>query len=247
MGNDAPASFALRVNGDNITMLMVRVGACALAASLVACNTSPVPLQGVVSAGNNAPPEFTAAAIATGLIAPGDTLAVTVFREPDVSLASVMVNPDGTISMPLLGAVRVAGMTPTDLAAMLRLDLGVRYLVNPQVTVNITEAPSRTITVEGAVGQPGVYRLQNNTTLLSALALAQSPSRVARLSDVSVLRTIGGERYLAVFDVSLIRSGRAADILLQPSDTVIVGVSGRRQTWQDFLQASPLLGIFARI
>lgn len=228
-------------------MLMVRVSACALVASLAACNTSPAPVPGVVSSASSAPAEFAATSATTGLIAPGDTLAVTVFREPDVSLPSVVVNPDGTISMPLLGAVRVAGMTTTDLVTMLRRELGARYLVDPQVAVNITEAPSRTITVEGAVGQPGVYPLQYNTTLLSALALAQSPSRVARLSDVAVLRTIRGERYLAVFDVSMIRSGRTVDIRLQPSDTVIVGVSGRRQTWQDFLQAAPLLGIFARI
>ena len=223
---------------------------------LSACGgRTPPPVAGVAPptqvtllgpAGTGAATE-TATALAAGvLIEPADVLSVTVYREPDLSLANVPVAPDGTVQVPLLGNVAVQGLTPDQVSRQLTTALG-RYLVRPEVAVNVVSSPTRTVTVEGAVVQPGVYPFLPRLTLVSALAQSRGLTRVARSNQVVVFRTNADGRYLALFDIDAIRAGRAPDLALQPGDTVVVGASGRRQLWQDFLQAAPLIGIFARI
>ena len=220
-----------------------------LALLLPGCAGTPRPVAGTVPAATQFAVLDTVAAapVNQGLIAPSDVLSVTVYRVPDLSMASVVVAPDGTIQVPLLGNVQVAGYTASQVSQRLRGAFGAHYLVRPEVTVNVVSSPTRNLTVEGAVNQPGMYPFVPNTNLLGALALSRGMTRTARSESVTVFRTIGDARYLAVFDVDAIRAGRSADVLLQPGDTVVVGVSGRRQTWQDFLQTAPLLGLFARL
>lgn len=223
---------------------------------LAACSGGPPLVAGPTPATQNglgaatAGPGGTATAAVdpatAALIEPADVLSITVYREPDLSLASVPVAPDGTIQMPLLGNVAVTGYTVDQVSRRLTAAMG-QFLVRPEVAVNIVSSPTRTITVEGAVNQPGLYPFLPRTSLLSAIAQSRGLTRVARANQVAVFRTNTDGRYLAVFDVDAIRTGRAADLALQPGDTVVVGSSGRRQLWQDFLQAAPLIGVFARI
>lgn len=227
----------------------VTVSAGMLGLLLAGCSGTPHPVAGAASRTVAFPlPESVARPAANqGLISPADVISVTVYREPDLSMASVVVAPDGTIQMPLLGNVKVSGYTADQVSEQMRQALGARYLVHPQVAVNVVSSPTTNITIEGAVVQPGMYPFVPNTGLLGALALSRGTTRVARTNEVTVFRTVGAERYLAVFDIDAIRSGRSPDLALQPGDTVVVGVSGRRQTWQDFLQAAPLLGLFTRV
>jgi polysaccharide export outer membrane protein len=182
----------------------------------------------------------------SSVIGVGDVLSVTVYREPDASLASVAVDPMGVFQMPLLGEVIAAGKTPAALARELTTALDARYIVDPKVSVNIVSFGSRKVTVDGAVGQPGALAFEQGLTLVGAVAQARGTTRVARTDRVAVFRGAGNDRYVGVFDLQAIRIGRAPDVELQPGDTIVVGVSGARQTWQDVLQAAPLVGIFTR-
>ena len=208
---------------------------------------TPVPQQGYIPPATVAAiPQPIATPIEHGDIGIGDTLSVTVFREPDLSLTSVVVDPVGNIQLPLLGTRHAAGLSAGALGSELQRDLG-RYVVSPRVAVNVTTSTSRTITVEGEVALPGVFPYQPGMTLLSAMAVAHGPTLVARTEEVGILRTTADGRYLGVFNLGAIRSGQAADVQLQSTDTIIVGRSGRRQLWRDFLSTAPLFGLFTRL
>jgi polysaccharide export outer membrane protein len=104
-------------------------------------------------------------------IGPRDVLGITVWGQPDLS-RDYGVDPDGLIPFPLIGRVKAAGSTPTELAAQLTELLGKDYLVNPQVIVVVKEYLSQKVQVLGAAEKPGVYYLTGPTTVLEVLSRA---------------------------------------------------------------------------
>lgn len=177
-------------------------------------------------------------------IGPLDVLSIRVFQEPELTFDEIQVDASGNLGFPLIGSVRAAGNTATALADELSTRLAERYLVNPQVSVVVASSVSQQVTVEGNVSQPGVYEIAGGATLLTALARAQSTTRVAKLDEVVVFRTIGGERQGAVFDVSAIRAGRIPDPELRGGDVVVVGFSFVKGAFRDFLTTAPFFNVF---
>ena len=92
------------------------------------------------------------------LIGAADLLEVRVFELPELQ-SSVRVKADGTISLPLIGSLAVAGMTEADAEANLKKILADRYVKDPHVSVLVKEHESRKISVIGAVVRPGAYPL----------------------------------------------------------------------------------------
>ncbi|KQM14724.1 polysaccharide biosynthesis/export family protein [Novosphingobium sp. Leaf2] len=178
------------------------------------------------------------------VIAPSDVLNVNVFGEDGLSNPQVRVDEAGYVQLPLVGQIKAAGMTAPELSSQIATKLGSRYLIDPQVTVAVTEPAKRIVSVEGEVKTPGVYEIDNNFTLLSAIARAQSPTQTARLSEVIIFRTIDGKRMAARFNLKDIRSGIAPDPEVLNGDVITVGLSGIKQTWQDILRAAPIFNAF---
>ncbi|MEJ2007965.1 MAG: polysaccharide export protein [Acidobacteriota bacterium] len=104
-------------------------------------------------------------------IGPNDQLAINVLEAPDLSVA-VRVTADGNISLPLLGTIRAAGMTPRELALVLQALLRRSYMKDPQVTVTVIEMQSHSVSVLGAVQKPGVFQVRGTKTLLEMLSMA---------------------------------------------------------------------------
>jgi polysaccharide biosynthesis/export protein len=102
----------------------------------------------------------------------GDTLKITVFGQPDMS-AEVSVNEIGSITLPLIGNLKILNQTPQDIAKIvaMRLQEG-EYLKNPDVSVEITQNRSQLVTVIGEVQKPGRYPLQGRLNVLELLATA---------------------------------------------------------------------------
>jgi polysaccharide export outer membrane protein len=101
-------------------------------------------------------------------IGPGDVLDVTVFGNEDLS-RSATVQTNGTISLPLLGEVPVAGMTIAEVRGKLTTLLAKDFLVNPQVDVKIREYQSQFVIVVGEVNSPGRKPLRGRTRLIDVL------------------------------------------------------------------------------
>jgi polysaccharide biosynthesis/export protein len=105
-------------------------------------------------------------------IGPDDLLTIAVLEAPDLS-GPVRVGGDGEISMPLLGTIKAAGLTPRELELVLQALLQRTFMKDPQVTVTVTEMQSHSVSVLGAVKQPGVFQIRGTKTLLEMLSMAQ--------------------------------------------------------------------------
>ena len=108
-----------------------------------------------------------------------DVLKVTVWGHEDLS-RQVVVTADGTFQFPLIGDVKVAGLTPSAVETLLRDLLGKDYLVNPQVSVSVQEFRSQRVFVLGEVEKPGAaLPLTGQAFLLGPPACERMSSRVA--------------------------------------------------------------------
>jgi polysaccharide export outer membrane protein len=101
-----------------------------------------------------------------------DLLEINVFEAPELN-RQVRVSASGEISLPLLGAVRAAGLTPRELETVLEELLRRKYLKEPHVGVFVREMQSHAVAVVGAVEKPGVYQIRGRKPLLEVLAMAE--------------------------------------------------------------------------
>lgn len=153
----------------------------------------------------------------------GDVLEISVWKNPELSVTTP-VRPDGRISVPLLGDVQAAGMTPLALRQTLT-DGYKEYVTAPGVSVVIKEIHSRKVFVTGEVATPGAYDLQPRTKLMQVIALAGGLTPYAR-GRVVVLRDSrdgkADRRY--EIEISSILSGKrpADNIVLLPGDTLFI-------------------------
>ncbi|MBU6393171.1 MAG: polysaccharide biosynthesis/export family protein [Sphingomonadales bacterium] len=180
------------------------------------------------------------------MIVPGDVVSLSVFGEPDLTFEKLPVDDAGFIQVPLAGPIQIATLTPAQASTLIATKLGARFLRNPDVTLNVIEQTGQMVTVEGQVMKAGAYPVDSQTSLLGAIALAQSPTRIAKLDEVVVFRTVNNQRMAARFDISRIRVGRDPDPQILGGDVVVVGFSQVKSVYRDILTAAPLFNVFTR-
>ena len=166
-------------------------------------------------------------------VGPNDLIDVEVF-DLDNLKRTVRVNAAGAISLPLIGAVTVAGLTSQEAEARIADRYREKYLQNPQVSVFIKEYTTERITVEGAVVKPGIFPLSGQITLLRALAMAGGFGPIADSSQVMLFRVNEQrQREVAVFDVAKIRSGKSDDPVIRGDDLIVVQQDSTRKLLKD--------------
>lgn len=174
-------------------------------------------------------------------VGPFDKLTIDVFGSEELSKREVQVDASGRITFPLIGTIEVAGKTPGEIGvAMADLFRG-RFIREPQVTVNLKEIVSQTVTIGGEVKKPGVYPIVGKMTLMTAIASAEGWTDISNKGTVVVFRTVGKNDYAAVYNVKAIERGTYPDPEIYASDIVMVGDSQARKIWKDFLNTTPLL------
>lgn len=154
----------------------------------------------------------------------GNMVQVMVFGEPELG-AEARISPEGTIKLPLLGDVKIAGLTVREAEEMIAELLAKDYLVNPQVTVYVRE--HNKIYILGYVRNPGPYELRSAISLTSAISLAGGCAPEANTSEIKLVRLVGQEKETQEVDLDAITSNRMPDIELRPDDTIIVEEYGR--------------------
>ena len=174
-------------------------------------------------------------------VGPFDKLTIDVFGIPELSQRDVQVDAAGRISFPLAGVVEVSGKTPGEIEEQLARRMRANFVRDPQVTVNLKETISQSLTVEGQVTKPGVYPVLGRMSLLRAMAVAGGTTEFSKLNDVVIFRTVGGERLAALYDLDAIRHGAYADPEVFANDVVMVGDSASRRLFKDILAVVPLL------
>lgn len=170
-------------------------------------------------AGNDVLPSSTAPT--DYVLGADDTLHISVWKEPDLT-ETLPVRPDGKISMPLLGDVPAAGMTPTALADSIKEKLK-KYISDPRVTVVVTAMNSQRVFVTGEVNHSGPVKLLPHMTVLQVLSEAGF-NQFANVKAVYVLRSQNGKQVKLPFNYKEVVKGthQEQNIELQPGDTVVV-------------------------
>lgn len=166
-------------------------------------------------------------------ITANDLLEMEVFGIEDLK-RTVRVNTAGSISIPLVGMVQVAGLSATEAEAVIAKRYGADYLQHPQVSIFIKEFTTQRVTIDGAVNKPGIYPMTGQITLLRALALAGGGGQLANMEDVLLFRSSGvGPQEVFKYDVKKIRNGELEDPILKGDDLVVVNRSGARELLKD--------------
>ena len=147
-----------------------------------------------------------------------DVISIRVWREPENS-GNFVVRPDGKVSVPLVGEIQAAGLTPEKLSESIAASLE-RVMVHPEVTVGVEKVNSKKYYIQGEVNKPGSYPLVIPTTVLEALVNAGGFREFANTKKIVILR--GSERLK--FNYKQVTHGKdmVQNILLKPDDQIIV-------------------------
>ncbi len=151
-------------------------------------------------------------------IGPEDQLAIRVWREPEVS-GSVIVRPDGKISLPLIGDVQAGGKTPEELGKLIAEKLS-DFLTSPEVLVQVTAVRSKKYYITGQVMRTGAFPLVVPTTVLEALSKAGGFRDWAQKKKIIILR--GSKRIKFNYNEVIKGKNLEQNIYLQDGDHIIV-------------------------
>jgi polysaccharide biosynthesis/export protein len=151
-----------------------------------------------------------------------DVLSIVVWKERELS-ATVVVRPDGKITLPLVNEIKVIGMTPAQLQALLTEQFR-PFLNVPQVTVEVVQINSRKAYLVGEVAKTGTFPLNSSTTVLQIIAAAGGLKDFAKRKDIYVLHNQNGKqvRYRFNYDEVIRGKNPQQNIVLQPGDMVVV-------------------------
>jgi polysaccharide export outer membrane protein len=176
-----------------------------------------------------------------------DAVEINVLPQEELN-RTVIIRPDGKISLPLVGDVEAEGLTPMELSKRLT-DQFSKYVKNPSVAVIVTGFNSKKIYVVGEVFRQGAYPYTGDTTVFEAVEEAGSFTRRASLGRVILVR--GNLRNPQVIDVNLkevVRKGvTEKDLYVIPGDIIYVPPNGFAVTGYAIEQVlfpfTPILGV----
>lgn len=157
----------------------------------------------------------------SGVIGRMDHIEIRVFREEELTTRG-QLSGDGTISMPLIGSVRIEGLTTDQAAAAITRRLADGFLVRPEVSVSIEARIRKTVTILGQAQRPGVFELpaHRQLTLVGAIGMAGGVTRIANPKKISLKRLSGGK--VEIVNLSDITTGKGADIPLRDGDVITI-------------------------
>lgn len=194
-----------------------------LAGSMVLAQDAPAQPAAPEKPATAAPEKDAGVAVAGPdyVIGPEDGLSINVWKEADLT-ATLPVRPDGKISLPLLGDVQAAGLTPKELGESITEKLR-KFVADPRVTVVVTAINSKRIYMVGEVTHSGGMAMLPHMTVLQAISSA-GLSQFANTKRIYVLRTQNGKQEKLPVNYRKLVKGEAMDqnYMLQPGDTIVV-------------------------
>lgn len=159
------------------------------------------------------------------LIGPGDSVNITVWRNPDVSIA-LPVRPDGKITTPLVEDMQASGKTPTQLARDIEKALSA-YIQQPVVTVMVTSFfgnYGEQVRVIGQAARPQALPYRRDMSLMDVLIAVGGVTEFASGNNASIIRTVNGrQEKLRVRLDDLIKDGDiSANVAMRPGDVLVI-------------------------
>jgi len=156
------------------------------------------------------------------MVKPGDTLEISVWKEPDLQ-RQVLVRPDGAFSFPLVGEVDARGKTVSELNKTVS-DRLTKFISDAVVTISVQEIKGNKIFVLGQVNKPGEFIVNPSVNIMQALSMAGGMTPFAATNDIIVLRGQGTQQKAMAFRYNDVVRGRSLDtnIELLSGDIVVV-------------------------
>ena len=155
------------------------------------------------------------------VIGPADVLTITVWKEPTLS-GTILVRPDGMISLALLGDVQAAGLTPLQLSGQISTKLK-KYIQDPNVSVVISQIHSKVIYLLGEIVKRGPVEMTPGMTLLEAIASAGGLTDFANTKKMYLLRNeAAGHLRIPLHYKEALKGDESLDLVLKPGDTIVV-------------------------
>jgi len=162
------------------------------------------------------------------ILSPTDQVAIEVFGEDDLR-TSGRLNPEGNLSVPLLGSIHLAGLTLTQAASKLTELYSRDYLVNPKVNVTLLAYARRRFSILGQVNRPGSLEMPDGSPggidLLEAIAMAGGYTRIAAPERITVRRQNASGDQIFKVNAKRFTKGKGGGFLVEPGDTITVGES----------------------
>lgn len=162
---------------------------------------------------------------------PGDRVEISVLEDPALN-RTVLVLPDGRITLPIAGTIIASGRTPEQVAAEVTRRLASIFVSPPTVTVSATGvslagaelAPPQLVYVLGQVRSPGAVPIITPITVIQTLALVGGPGPFAAQSRIQIHREVDGVKTVELFDYESVEKGRSAEMgpILADGDVIIV-------------------------
>lgn len=161
--------------------------------------------------------------LADYLLAPGDLVEITVWKEEGLQKQETLVAPDGNINFPLVGTIMAAGKPIAALEEAIARKLA-DYIADPVINVKLLHNNGHTIFVIGKVTRPGQYPANRRIDVMQALSLAGGLTVYADEGSIHVLRRVGNSIKVFPFDYDEVLNGKHLEqnILLEAGDTVTV-------------------------
>lgn len=160
--------------------------------------------------------------VESATVGPDDVFVMRVVGEKDLP-EEFQVASDGSVDLPYIHRVQVAGLEPHEIARVVRDKLVAdQILKDPSVTVMIKEYRSKKITVLGQVQKPGSFPLTSGLTLLQAVSVSGGFTSIAKTDQVRLTRKIKEGSKSVVLSVDSITEGKSPDVPLQAGDVIYI-------------------------
>lgn len=177
------------------------------------------------------------------IMCPGDQLDIIIMGIPEMSTGytglgtttltpttpqnKYIVRPDGKVSFQLIGEVDTTGLTVNQFTKVLQEKLA-KYIVNPQISVNIVQLGTTRVYVFGEVNKPGLYELQKSHNLLDAVGIANGFTKDAAKKNVFLIRRDEKNKPIKLNLNNLLKKGDVSqNYVLGEGDVVYLTSNGR--------------------
>lgn len=157
------------------------------------------------------------------VLKPGDTIDLVIYHEPDLSMRA-KIGKDSMVQLPLLGEIKLGGLTVRGATALVKQKYNADYLVNPQIYLDIAGYNASKFTIIGQVGRPGTYDCSGSDSLglLEAIGMAGGFTRIADRGHIIVKRRDGDSIKTIKVNAKKLSDVGADRFEIQPGDVIDV-------------------------
>lgn len=174
------------------------------------------------------------------LIQPGDVIELITFQRDEIT-GEFTVSPDGTIGVPILGDIKIEGLSRLEAEKFIFEELSKKYDI-PSLLVKLKSVQNlTTITVLGAVNKPGTFQIKKSVTFFEAIGMAEGFKKEADLSEIHIYSN-GNEANSQIVNLNDIQNNYASvsRLMIKGNDVIFVSETSTSKILKYFTEIQPI-------